>query len=213
MATGTVTRTSTQARIVQAASDLFYAEGIRAVSVDAVAERAGVTKKTLYYHFRSKDDLVEAYLVARDSPNLAAFARWFDRAEGSLPEKVAAVFLAIGRQARNKSWKGCGFLRTAAELASMPGHPAIKIGAAHKKRVEGWFATCLADAGLADADLLGCQLRLLMDGLFSVLLFHRDPAYAEAAADAARRLVLSASDGTQRSLGTPSESLVGSTTA
>jgi AcrR family transcriptional regulator len=213
MTTGSTTTTSTRARIIQAASDLFYAEGIRAVSVDAVAERAGVTKKTLYYHFRSKDELVEAYLVARDSPNLAAFARWFDRAEGALPERVAAVFLAIGRQARNKNWKGCGFLRTAAELANMPGHPAIKVGAAHKKRVEDWFAACLAEAGLSDAVVLGRQLRLLMDGLFSALLFHRDPAYAEAAADAARRLVLSTSGGDQRSLGTPSESFVGSTTA
>ena len=213
MTTGSTTTTSTRARIIQAASDLFYAEGIRAVSVDAVAERAGVTKKTLYYHFRSKDELVEAYLVARDSPNLAAFARWFDRAEGALPERVAAVFLAIGRQARNKNWKGCGFLRTAAELANMPGHPAIKVGAAHKKRVEDWFAACLAEAGLSNAVVLGRQLRLLMDGLFSALLFHRDPAYAEAAADAARRLVLSTSGGDQRSLGTPSESFVGSTTA
>ena len=213
MTTGSTTTTSTRARIIQAASDLFYAEGIRAVSVDAVAERAGVTKKTLYYHFRSKDELVEAYLVARDSPNLAAFARWFDRAEGALPERVAAVFLAIGRQARNKNWKGCGFLRTAAELANMPGHPAIKVGTAHKKRVEDWFAACLAEAGLSDAVVLGRQLRLLMDGLFSALLFHRDPAYAEAAADAARRLVLSTSGGDQRSLGTPSESFVGSTTA
>ncbi|MFZ1660431.1 MAG: helix-turn-helix domain-containing protein [Paracoccaceae bacterium] len=213
MTTGSTTTTSTRARIIQAASNLFYAEGIRAVSVDAVAERAGVTKKTLYYHFRSKDELVEAYLVARDSPNLAAFARWFDRAEGALPERVAAVFLAIGRQARNKNWKGCGFLRTAAELANMPGHPAIKVGAAHKKRVEDWFAACLAEAGLSNAVVLGRQLRLLMDGLFSALLFHRDPAYAEAAADAARRLVLSTSGGDQRSLGTPSESFVGSTTA
>jgi AcrR family transcriptional regulator len=205
--------TLTRSRIIQAASELFYAEGIRAVSVDAVAERAGVTKKTLYYHFRSKDELLEAYLAARDNPNLAAFARWFDRAEGAVPDRVGAVFLAIGRQARNKSWKGCGFLRTAAELANMPGHPAIKVGAAHKKRVEDWFAACVAEAGVPDAVLLGRQLRLLMDGLFSALLFHRDPAYAEAAADAARRLVLSASGGDQRSLGTPSESFVGSTTA
>jgi AcrR family transcriptional regulator len=56
----------TRARILSAANNLFYAEGIRAVSVDAVAAKAGLTKKTLYYHFRSKDDLVAAYLAARD---------------------------------------------------------------------------------------------------------------------------------------------------
>ena len=50
----------TRKRIIEAASKLFYGEGIRAVSVDAVAEKAGVTKRTLYYHFESKDELVAA---------------------------------------------------------------------------------------------------------------------------------------------------------
>ena len=72
----------TRARILAAANKLFYAEGIRGVSVDAVAEKAGITKKTLYYHFRSKDDLVAAYLAARDQPNLELFKRWFDEADG-----------------------------------------------------------------------------------------------------------------------------------
>src|SRR5678816_3428725 len=63
----------TRARIVQAASALFYNEGIRRVSVDEVAAKAGLTKRTLYYHFKSKDDLVAAYLAARDQPNLALF--------------------------------------------------------------------------------------------------------------------------------------------
>ncbi|MEC9405093.1 MAG: helix-turn-helix domain-containing protein, partial [Pseudomonadota bacterium] len=57
-------------RILTAANKLFYAEGIRAVSLDTIAEKAGITKKTVYYHFKSKDDLIEAYLVSRDQPNL-----------------------------------------------------------------------------------------------------------------------------------------------
>jgi AcrR family transcriptional regulator len=56
----------TRERIVSAATKLFYGEGIRRVSVDAVAAKAGVTKRTLYYHFKSKDELVAAYLAARD---------------------------------------------------------------------------------------------------------------------------------------------------
>ena len=65
-------------RIIDAANRLFYAEGIRAVSVDAIAEKAGLTKKTLYYHFKSKDDLIEAYLESRDQPNLALYQKWFE---------------------------------------------------------------------------------------------------------------------------------------
>ncbi|TGV79729.1 TetR/AcrR family transcriptional regulator, partial [Mesorhizobium sp. M00.F.Ca.ET.149.01.1.1] len=59
----------TRKRLVDAATRLFYAEGIGRVSVDAVAEKAGLTKRTLYYHFKSKDDLIAAYLDARDQPN------------------------------------------------------------------------------------------------------------------------------------------------
>jgi AcrR family transcriptional regulator len=132
----TGTSNDTRERIISAANKLFYSEGIRAVSVDAVAEKAGLTKRTLYYHFRSKDDLVAAYLAARDQPNLALFKRWFDEANGDLPAKVQAIFDHLARNAGHPKWKGCGFLRTSAELANLPGHPAIKIGAAHKKKFE-----------------------------------------------------------------------------
>ena len=129
----------TRERIISAANALFYNDGIRGVSVDAVAAKAGVTKRTLYYHFKSKDDLVAAYLAGRDQPNLALFRKWFAEAEGGLPAKVEAIFRNLARSARHPKWKGCGFLRTSAELANMPGHPAIRIGAAHKKKFEEWL--------------------------------------------------------------------------
>lgn len=62
----------TRERIVAAANRLFYREGIRAVSVDAVAEEAGITKRSLYYHFKIKDELIEAYLCYLDHPNIDA---------------------------------------------------------------------------------------------------------------------------------------------
>ncbi len=184
----------TRVRILKAAEALFYGEGIRAVSMDRLAEAAGVTKKTLYYHFRSKDELTEAYLLARDQPNLLTFARWYDRAEGAAGDRVAALFAGLARQAGKKSWRGCGFLRTAAELANMPGHPAVKAGAAHKKRFEAWLEGKMAEAGAQNPAGLARQLMLLMEGVFSTLLFHRDPAYAEAAGQAARALVSAAMD-------------------
>ncbi|XUM24448.1 TetR/AcrR family transcriptional regulator [Bradyrhizobium oligotrophicum S58] len=179
----------TPARIVAAASRLFYAEGIRAVSVDAVAEKAGVTKKTLYYHFRSKDDLVAAYLAARDQPNLALFKRWFDETDGALPDKIAGMFNQLARAARHPKWRGCGFLRTTAELANLPGHPAIRIGAAHKKKFEAWLQAMFAEQGLAEAGELARQMLLLLDGAFAVVLLHRDASYMETAGAAARTLV------------------------
>lgn len=182
----------TRTRIIEAASKLFYGEGIRAVSVDAVAEKAGVTKRTLYYHFESKDELVAAYLEARDQPNLKLMAGWFDKAEGGLPQKIEAIFQNLARSARHPRWKGCGFLRTAAELANLPGHPAIRIGARHKAGFERWLAAACAEHGAAAPDELARQVVLLMDGAFSVMLVHRDPAYVEAAGRAAASLASTA---------------------
>ncbi len=181
--------TPTRERIISAAAKLFYREGIRAVSVDAVAEKAGVTKRTLYYHFKSKDDLIEAYLTGRDQPNLAIFKRWFTEAEAPLPEKIKGLFFNLAQSARHPKWKGCGFLRTAAELANMPGHPAVKAGAAHKKRLEAWLAEEFAAAGLTDPLQLARQITLLLDGSFAIVLLNRDPSYMESAGEAAASLV------------------------
>jgi len=180
---------STRDRIISAAEKLFYAEGVRSVSVDAVAAKAGVTKRTLYYHFTSKDELVTAYLTARDQPNLALFKRWFAAAEGGPAEKTKAIFSNLAQSARHPKWKGCGFLRTAAELANMPGHPAIKIGAAHKKSFEAWMRGEFEAAGISDAALLSGQVLVLLDGSFATAMLHRDPSYMEIAGEAARALI------------------------
>jgi len=179
----------TRQRIIDAATKLFYAEGIGRVSVDAVAEKAGLTKRTLYYHFRSKDDLIAAYLEGRDQPSLKQLSGWFEAAEGGPDQKVEAIFTNLARVATHPKWKGCGFLRTAAELATMPGHPAVQAGSRHKARFEVWLAEALSGLGVADAQALAREIVLLIDGVFSVMLVHRDVAYIEAAGRAAATLV------------------------
>ncbi|TDR93094.1 TetR/AcrR family transcriptional regulator [Enterovirga rhinocerotis] len=180
---------STREKIVKAAASLFYKEGIRSVSVDAIADKAGITKRSLYYHFKSKDDLVEAYLAGRDQPNLDTFERWFGEAEGDAATKVRALFVNLAASARSPKWRGCGFLRTAAELVAMPGHPALKAANLHKTRFEEWLGRHLEPAGVTDADVLSRQIRLLLDGSFSVVLLNRDPSYMELAGHAAEALV------------------------
>lgn len=183
---------STRDRLVAAASTLFYAHGIRAIGVDAIAAKAGVTKRTLYYHFASKDELVAAYLAVRDTPNLAAFQKWYEETEGGAAEKVRAVFKGIEEFATHPKWRGCGFLRTPAELADLPGHPAIKLASAHKKRVEAWFAEVLGQAGAANSAMLARQVMVLLDGALADMLVHRDRAYIQAAGQAASSLVAAA---------------------
>lgn len=180
---------ATRKRILDAANRLFYGQGIRSVSVDAVAEKAGVTKRTLYYHFKSKDALVAAYLDSRDQPNLTLLAQWFEAAGGALAHRIEALFTKVEEAARHPKWKGCGFLRTAAELANMPGHPAVKVGAAHKTKFETWLTEKIEEEGIGDAALLARQIVLLMDGAYSTMLIHRNPDYISAAGRAAAVLV------------------------
>jgi AcrR family transcriptional regulator len=179
----------TRKRLVDAATKLFYADGIGRVSVDAVAEKAGLTKRTLYYHFKSKDDLIAAYLDGRDQPNLKQMAGWFDAAEGGADKKVEAIFTNLARVARHPKWKGCGFLRTAAELAAMPGHPAVKAGARHKTNFEKWLGGALSDHNVGEANMLAREIMLLMDGAFSSMLIHHNPDYVTAAGHAAVTLI------------------------
>ena len=83
----------------------------------------------------------------------------------------------------------CGFLRTTAELANMPGHPAIKVGADHKKKFEEWMQAMFEADGIKDGLLLAREIMLLLDGSFAVTLLHRDPSYMETAGEAAYSLV------------------------
>jgi len=185
----------TREHIVAAATRLFYGEGIRAVSMDAVADKAGVTKKTLYYHFASKDELVAATIEARDQPTLDLYRRWFAETEGTAADKVRGLFAKLGTSMDTPRWRGCGFLRTTAELASTPGHPAVKAGAAHKKRFEAWLETELLDQGIAGAAALARQIVILVDGATTVMLIHRELDYVNAAGRLAQSLVEEARQG------------------
>ncbi|WP_027552454.1 TetR/AcrR family transcriptional regulator [Bradyrhizobium sp. Cp5.3] len=184
----------TREQIVVAATRLFYGQGIKAVSMDAVAEKAGVTKKTLYYHFTSKDELVAATIAARDQPTLDLYRRWFAETDGSAADKVRGLFIKLGRSVDTPRWRGCGFLRTIAELANTPAHPAVKAGAAHKKRFEAWLETELRSEDIPGAAALARQIVILLDGATTVMLIHRDLDYVEAAGQMARSLV----EGAQR---------------
>jgi AcrR family transcriptional regulator len=183
---------STREKIIDAANRLFYREGIRAVSVDAVAEAAGLTKRSLYYHFTSKDELIADYLRLRDHPNLTRYAAWYAAAGGDLVDKIGAVFDHLATEANRPGWKGCGFLRTAAELVNQPGHPALKIGVEHKKRVEAWFAEIFAENGVSEPARIARQVSLLIDGAFSQGMLYRDPTYFREARLAAQTLLCSA---------------------
>lgn len=179
----------TRRRIIEAAYALFYEKGFTRVSVEEIALRAGVTKRTVYVHFGSKDGLLGAALEFSNDLALSQIRVWLDRMTGDADALIDGLFADFARWAAKPRWTGIGITRLAMELADLPGHPGHAIARKHKATVENVFAQELARRGVEDATSRARELVLLLEGANALLLVHRDPAYAQAAARAGRALV------------------------
>jgi AcrR family transcriptional regulator len=180
----------TRRRIVDAAYQLFYRAGFARVGVDAIAEAANVTKRTLYYHFDSKDALLAAVLDAQHDLALARIATWSASDAADATARVAALFAEHAAWCRRPAWRGSGFTRAAIEYADSPGHPARRAARRHKKAVEQALAAALERDGLADAVDAAREIVLLVEGANALVLIHADPRYADAAGAAAAALIV-----------------------
>jgi AcrR family transcriptional regulator len=179
----------TKRRIVDAAYALFYREGFAHVGIDAIAAAAGITKRTLYYHFDSKDALVAAVLAVQHELALEQIERWAKRGDGDAAAMVDAIFTDYAAWARKPGFRGSGFTRAAIEFARSPGHPARVAARRHKAAVESLLCERFAAQGIATPQRLARQLLLLIEGCNALILIRGDPGYAADAADAARHLL------------------------
>jgi AcrR family transcriptional regulator len=179
----------TRERILAAAYGLLYQEGFARVGVDAIAAASGVTKRTLYYHFESKDALVAAVLEAQHDRALARIQGWANPSTNDPCELVDALFGKLAAWADEPKWAGSGFTRVAMELADLPGHPARVAARQHKAAVETWLAERLGGLNIAAPGETARGIMLLVEGCLSLILIHRDTSYAGSAAAAAKRLL------------------------
>jgi AcrR family transcriptional regulator len=157
--------------------------------MDEIAHATRVTKRTLYYHFKSKDELLTAVLEAQHELALAAFRTFGDRLAGSPEAIVDNLFEQLAVWSDKPRWAGSGFTRLVVELADLPGHPARLIARRHKAQLETHLAELLARAGVARANVVAREVWLLSEGAISLMLVHGDRSYAAAAARAAKRLL------------------------
>jgi AcrR family transcriptional regulator len=182
------TRTQTRQLILDAAYSLFWRKGFLRVSMDDIAARAGITKRALYQHFPSKDDLITSAL-ARSSEMAIDRMRSFARPER--PEDLIASFFGqLADWASKPKWSGAGFTRAVVELADLRGHPARAIARQHKAAVEQWITDALVSARVPSSSERAREIMLLMEGAIALMLIHGDRGYAEAAARAAKRLMV-----------------------
>ncbi len=164
---GTDTKKPARERILEAASEMFYRDGIRAVGVDAIIARSGVAKMSLYRNFPSKDALVIAWLEDR---NQAFWQRW-ECAEASATgdplAQLDAILEMVAARVTHPRWRGCPFLNTATEFPEAD-HPARAVILANKRAVYDRLRSLGAAAGARDPDVLAEQLQLLIDGAYAI---------------------------------------------
>jgi AcrR family transcriptional regulator len=172
-----------QERILETAGRLFYGQGIRAVGVDTIAAEIGISKRTLYNYFPSKDELILAYLSRHflepktsDRPLLEQILRYFDRLE---------------RWFAADTFRGCPFVNAVAELGD-PTHPGTQMAVAYKERRRLWLRDALTQLNVADPDTLATQVAILVEGAIIAALVRGDPGMARVAKAAARILLTAA---------------------
>ena len=185
-----MTTSAARDRILDTASALFYARGLRAVGVDLIIAESQVAKATFYKHFPSKDALVVAYLDRVDAVwtgQLHAAAA----AAGPRPaDQLVGLFDALGTACRREGYRGCAFLNAAAEAA--PGTGPHERTLVHKRAVLAWLGELAVAAEADDPDHLARSLALLVDGALADGALSGGPEAARAARRVAADLVAAA---------------------
>jgi AcrR family transcriptional regulator len=178
-------RPSVRERLLAAADELFYQEGVQSVGVDRVVQKAGVAKASLYHLFGSKEELIEAYLDARHDETRELVERTLTRFR-TPRERLLGVFDAQGQRFTEPDFNGCAHMSASAEARS--GGPVESATDRFRLWVRTLFTDLAREAGVADPDGLARQLHLLYDGAGVSARMDRDPSAATTARAAAAAL-------------------------
>ena len=176
---------SARERLLVAANELFYDEGVHTVGIDRVIERAGVAKASLYNTFGSKDELVRAYLEMRHQRVAERITRYLER-YATPGERLLGVFEAQGEIFAETGFRGCAFASASAES---PGETVSRAADDYRGWVRGLLTGLAREAGAADPEMLGRQLHMIYDGASLSARMDRDPSSAVMARAAAEALL------------------------
>lgn len=169
--------TETNARIAALAAEQFHEHGITSTGVDALSRVAGISKRTLYERFGSKDGLIAAAYDALDLPVFRMFTEAAEAASDTPRGQLEAFFAQLEVMVRLPEFRGCPFSNASAELADID-HPAHKIVRRHQGRIRRWLLRRARDAGATDPERLARQLMLVYAGAQSQALIERSPSPA-----------------------------------
>ncbi len=150
-------------RLLEAAGDLFYRHGIRAVGVEAIAEAAGTNKMTLYRHFASKDELVAEYLRESAKDADVCWAGFEKEHPGDALAQLRAWLREMAAHVASTDERGCPLANAAVELPEK-GHPARRVIEEAKAALRSRLVQLCGEAGLSEPDMLADELHLLLEG-------------------------------------------------
>lgn len=154
---------STREALLEAACTLFYQRGIRATSIDAILEKAGVARQSLYQHFASKDGLIAEFLRVRDERWRGWMQDFISQAGGSPHDRLLAIFDFLATWFTEPGFHGCAFINTAVEYTD-PQHCFRTLASHHKHLVQHDILQLCHAAHIPQAETLAHQLALLMEG-------------------------------------------------
>jgi AcrR family transcriptional regulator len=186
MATNMTAKPSARERLLAAADELFYDEGVHTVGIDRVIEQAGVAKASLYNTFGSKEALIHAYLEGRHAKVAARITRHIERYD-TPRERLLAVFEAQGEFFAEPNFRGCAFASASAEAHA--GDQIEQAADAYRGWVRGLLTELAEQAGVADPPALARQLHLIYDGGGLSARMDHDPAAAAVSRVAAEALL------------------------
>ena len=193
--TAKVARRSARERLLAAAEELFYEEGINTVGIDRVIERAGVAKASLYDTFGSKEELIRSYLIGRKEARQARILRRLDHCK-TPRDRLLGVFDALADICADPAFRGCAFLRASAESRS--GSSLRAVCDDSRRWTYDLFVELARDAGAAKPEQLAHQLVVLYDGAVVAAQMDRDPTAATLARTMAAQLLDAATAGKPR---------------
>jgi AcrR family transcriptional regulator len=177
---------SARERLLAAANELFYAEGVHTVGIDRIIDHAGVARGSLYNNFGSKDGLITAYLAGRHDATATRLAAAVE-AERDPRKRILAVFDAQAEIIAQPGFRGCAFVAASAEAPY--GGVIEKAADDYRGWVRDLFTRLAEEAGVKRPAELARQLQLIYDGTGLAARMDRDPSVAASARVAARALL------------------------
>ena len=183
-----LSKLSKRDQLIQTALELFAKNGIHATGVDSIVEQSGVTKKTLYAHFRSKEELVLAVLRQYDELARNDFMRRVESGGKTPRARLLAVFDFAERWFQQSNFYGCLFINTIGEYSDK-GTPIRQICKEYKKLVKGYIRELCEQAGASDPQGLAEELAMLLEGSSFTAQVSQNPKTAKIAKRAAKVLI------------------------